>query len=73
MIYDQSILQTKTAKHLVNIIKLLLNKRTRENKETITHAKQAVSTFTRADNILMEALKKRRKTDPNDRRGRRAL
>lgn len=71
MIFDQSILQTKTAKYLVNIIKLLLNKRTRDMKETTTAARQAVKTFTRADDILMKALKKRRKTDPNDRRGRR--
>lgn len=71
MIFDQSILQTKTAKYLINIIKLLLNKRTRDKNTTITSAKQAVRTFTRADDILMKALKKRRKTDPSDRRGKR--
>ena len=69
MLLDQSVLQTKTAKHLVSIIKLLLNSKTKEKEETIIAAKHAVTTFNRADSILMTALKNRRKTDPNDKRG----
>ena len=69
MILDQSVLQTKTAKHLVSIIKLLLNSNTRGRKETITIATNAVKTFNRADRILIKALKNRRKSEPNDRRG----
>jgi hypothetical protein len=69
MILDQSILQTKTAKRLVSIIKLLISNKTRGKEETITAAKSAIKEFDRADSILITALKKRRKTDPNDRRG----
>ena len=63
MVYDQSVMQTKTAKYLIKVIKLLLSKTTRDEPSTRKLAKQAIETFDRADKILMGAMKGRRRSN----------
>ena len=63
MVYDKSVMQTKTAKYLIKVIKLLLSKTTRDEPSTRKLAKQAIETFDRADKILMDAMKWRRRSN----------
>jgi|10_taG_2_1085330.scaffolds.fasta_scaffold20927_2 hypothetical protein len=67
MVYDQTILQTKTVRHLIKIIKLLLSSKTREERSTRKLARQAINSFNRADQILMEAMKWKRRSDKYER------
>ncbi len=67
MVYDQTILQTKTVRHLIKIIRLLLSEKTREEPSTKKLARQAITSFNRADQILMDAMKWKRRSHKYER------